>query len=97
MSASPSPTPWTLKRLAWAYGCSQKGSSEEASLRDELERRLREPVVVHLRLRGRQLIDAVPLPYGGRVEPGVHQGQALMDEAARIEGGGRLLPEEASR
>lgn len=43
MSASPSPTPWTLKRLAWAYGCAGKGSTEESSLQEELERRLREP------------------------------------------------------
>lgn len=35
-----SPEPWTLKRLAWAYGCSQKGSSEEASLRRDLEERI---------------------------------------------------------
>lgn len=85
MSAS---KPWTLKRLAWAYGCAQKGSTEEASLRDELERRIREPVVVHLRLRGRQLIDSGP--EGGA---GHHRGAVLMDEAARIEAGGRLHEE----
>lgn len=93
----PSPTPWTLKRLAWAFGCAGKGSSEESSLREELTRRIREEeterIVTHLRLRGRQLIDAVPTPLGGRVEAGIHRGQALMDEAARIEAGGRLHTE----
>jgi len=102
MSAS---QPWTLKRLAWAYGCASKGSTEESSLREELERRVREPVVVHLRLRGRQLIDETPrIRRGedggqgrpGRVEVGIHRGQTLLDEAARIEGGGRLQEETPS-
>lgn len=92
-----SPTPWTLKRLAWAFGCAGKGSSEENSLREELVRRIRQEetdrIVTHLRLRGRQLIDSAPTPdvgSAGRVEAGIHRGQALMDEAARIEGGGLL-------
>ena len=97
----PSPTPWTLKRLAWAFGCAGKGSSEENSLREELVRRIREEeterIVTHLRLRGRQLIDAVPTDGAGspgRVEAGIHRGQALVDEAARIEAGGRLQTAE---
>ena len=90
------PEPWTLKRLAWAYGCASKGSSEESSLRQELERRIREAeterIVTHLRLRGRDFIDA-PAATPGRVMADVQVGQALLDEAARIEGGGQLHEE----
>ena len=93
------PKPWTLKRLAWAYGCAGKGSSEESSLQEELERRIRDTetqrIVVHLRLRGRQFIDG-PAVSPGRVQCDVQVGQTLMDEAARIEAGGRLH-EEAPR
>lgn len=30
---------WSLRRLAWAYGCSKKGTAEEERLRFELLRR----------------------------------------------------------
>lgn len=29
---------WTLKRLAWAYGCAKKGSDEEREYRSRLVR-----------------------------------------------------------
>lgn len=32
---------WSLKRLAWAYGCAKTGSAEEAQLEEELVRRIR--------------------------------------------------------
>lgn len=42
---------WTLKRLAWAYGCAKAGSEDERKLEEELRARCGDLRVAVKRLR----------------------------------------------